>query len=366
MPPRPTTPPVTGGPVEPESTPPPENPARSSFVGNIPSLRSLSTSPATIATNLTLSLAAFLLILLACGIFNETLKENATELTALLRRLPGPLGGMFAPSRAAAVIAPARDGLSFGFLKPVLMLTLLGGIYSALDPAFGFNTTTLALLISLAIALGFLTTVFEGGKVLVTSRFFRGSGGIRLNPLGIGVAIASVALSRLVDMHPGIVLGVVAGAAVSVDDPRRTGPITFVPMVALFIFSLVAFGLAEPLHTFSNNSGEWYAVIPETVAVTIFVAGIEGLLFQLLPLTFMEGRTVWDWSKLAWMLIAVPVGFVFFHVVVNRSHAYDAAIQDSSVQTLFAACGLFLVFSGLFWLMCRIWLPKHSAIGSHA
>jgi hypothetical protein len=311
-------------------------------------------------------MGAFLLILLACGIFNETLKENGAELTSMLRRLPGPLGAMFAASRAAAVVAPVRDGLSFGFLKPVLMLTLLGLIYSALDPAFGLNTTTLALLVSLAIALGFLTTVFEGGKVLVTSRFYRGSAALRLHPLGIGVAVVSVALSKLIDMHPGIVLGFVAGAAVSVDDPRRSGPITFVPMVALFVFSLVALGLEEPLRTFSDESGEWYAVIPETVAVTIFVAGIEGLLFQLMPLTFMEGRTVWDWSKFAWILIALPVGFVFFHVVVNRSHAYDAAIEDSSVQTLFALCGLFLLLSTMFWLACKFWLPKHAVMGSHA
>jgi hypothetical protein len=322
-------------------------------------VRDLSTSPATIATNLTLSLAAFLLILLACGVFNETLKENGSELSALLRRIP-LLGGLFA-APVAAVPRPVRDGLSFGFLKPLAMLALLGVIYSALDPDFGFNTTTLALLISLAIALGFLTTVFEGGKVLVTSRLYQGSAAVRLHPLGIGVAVVSVALSKLIDMHPGIVLGFVAGAAVNIDDPRRGGPITFVPMVALFVFSIVALGLAEPLQAFSDRSGEWYAVIPETVAVTIFIAGVEGLLLQLMPLTFMEGRTVWNWSKFAWLLIAVPVGFVFFHVIVNRQHAYDAAVEDSNVQTLFALCALFVLMSGLFWLGCRFLLPKETA-----
>jgi len=327
-------------------------------------LSDLSTSPATIATNLTLSLAAFLLILLACGVFNETLKENGSELSAALSRLP--LVGSLFTVPVQAVPKPVQRGLSFGFLKPISMLALLGVIYSALDPAFGFNTTTLALLISLAIALGFLTTLFEGGKVLVTSRFYRGSAALRLHPLGIGVAIASVALSKLIHMHPGIVLGFVAGAVVNVEDPRRGGPITFVPMVALFVFSLVALGLAEPLQQFSNHSTEWYGVIPETVAVTIFVAGVEGLLFQLMPLTFMEGRTVWDWSKLAWLLIAVPVGFVFFHVIVNREHAYDAAVQESSVQALFALCGLFLLMSGVFWLVCRFWLPKHEVAESHA
>ena len=107
---------------------------------------------------------------------------------------------------------------------------------------------------------------------------------------------AFLLISRLTDIHPGVILGVIAGAAIAGDDPRQHGPIIFVPMLGLLVLSLAALIALEPLRSLAGDSPEWYGVIPETVAVTVFVAGIEGLLFNLLPLTFMEGRKVWECS----------------------------------------------------------------------
>jgi hypothetical protein len=359
-----STPPPAGGAGPADSTPTatPTNEARSSIVSSFPSLNQLSTSPETIGTNVVLSLSALFLILLACAIFNETLEENGPALERMLIAASGPFRGWFGESGPA----PAEDGLgaaagsSHRLLKTVLLLGLTGGIYSAIDPDFGLNTATLALALSLSISLGLLTLLFEGGKILVSSRMFHGSGSLRLHPLGIAVAVGSVFISRLSNMHPGIVLGFVAGAVVSGPNPRQDGAITYVPMIALFLFSLLALGLVEPLRAVSNGSSEWYAVIPETVAVTVFVAGIEGLLFNLLPLTFMEGRSVWDWNRVAWTLLTAPVAFVFFHVVINRTHSYDSALEETTTIALFAACAAFVAVAALFWLMCRFWLPKRT------
>jgi hypothetical protein len=352
-----TATPVAAGNL-PSSTPTPqaENKARPEFVQGFPTLSSISTSPATIGTNLGLSMAAFMLILLACSIFNETLEENGPELTALLRPLAGPLGGLFASEREGGGV----ERSSHSVLKSVLMLSLLGVIYSAVDQNFGFNTSTLALLISLTLALGFVTALFEGGKILLSSRMFRGSAQLRLHPLGIAVAVISVAVSRLITIHPGIILGFVAGAAVAGHDRSQEGKITFIPMVVTFFCSLGALALVGPFREWSNESAEWYAVIPETVAVTVFVSGLEGLVFNLLPITFLEGRTVWDWSRLAWLAVAIPVSFVFFHVVINESYAYKSALEQSSVQVLFGLCALCVVLAGALWLACKLWLPKRS------
>jgi hypothetical protein len=79
-----------------------------------------------------------------------------------------------------------------------------------------------------------------------------------------------------------------------------------------------------------------------------------------LPITFLEGRTLWDWSKLAWLAVAIPVSFVFFHVVINESYAYKSALEQSSVQVLFGLCALCVVLAGALWLACKLWLPKRS------
>jgi exosortase/archaeosortase family protein len=62
--------------------------------------------------------------------------------------------------------------------------------------------------------------------------------------------------------------------------------------------------------------------------------------------------------RIAWLAVAIPVSFVFFHVVINESYAYESALQQSSVQVLFGLCLLCVVLAGGLWLACRLWLPK--------
>jgi hypothetical protein len=243
------------------------------------------------------------------------------------------------------------------------IVVLISVIYSALDPTFGMNLATLAMLISLAIGVGLLSIFYEGTQVILSLRRFGLEGRLELHPLGIVVALVSVIATRLVHMHPGIVLGFVAGAAVSAEDPREEGQITFVPMVGSLALSLVALLLIGPFRGLSNDSVHWWAVIPETVAVTVFVGGIEGLLFGLLPLEFMDGRKVWDWSKVAWAGLAVAATFLFFHVLLNQTDGYASALANASVQGLFILCAVFVVAAGAFWLACRLSFPERGSGG---
>jgi hypothetical protein len=234
-----------------------------------------------------------------------------------------------------------------------LILLIVGAIYSGLDPDFGLNQTTLALVVSLTIGVGLLTIIYEGSQILLSSRAFGHPGTLELEPLGILIAIASVLLTRITSLHPGIVLGVIAGAVVSAPDTREQGKVVLGAMVGMLVMSLVALLLVAPLRTLSNDSSAWYAVIPETVAVTLFVGGIEGLLFNLLPLEFMEGRAVWRWSRPAWLLLTVTVVFVFFHVVVNRTDSYTSVAEETGVRALFAIAVVCVLLASAFWVVCR-------------
>jgi hypothetical protein len=184
------------------------------------------------------------------------------------------------------------------------------------------------------------------------------NGALELAPLGIVVAAVSVLVTRITDLHPGIVLGVVAGAVLQTSDRRQEGRIVFVAMLGTLALSLVSLLLIEPLRELSDSSSSWFAVIPETVAVTLFIGGIEGLLFGLLPLEFMEGRTLWRWSRLVWIVFAAAVLFLFVHVVVNRTDAYTSVAEETGVQALFIVCAACVVLASAFWLACRYWLPQ--------
>jgi hypothetical protein len=331
--------------------------ARTQFAESVPKLSDLSTSGRVVLTNLLLGLIALLLILLACAVFNGTLKERGNELMAAFAGVLTPLGAI--GQGWHAVSARLDDPTAaFPLVRLTLIVVLISVIYTAIDPSFGWNLSTLAMLISLAIGLGVLTVVYEGAQVVLSSRRFGLEGTLQLHPLGVVVAILSVLASRFTDLHPGVVLGFVAGASVAARDPREAGQLTFIPMLILLSLSLMALALIDPFRALSDESSQWLAVVPETAAVTIFVGGIEGLLFNLVPLTFMEGKKIWDWNKIAWLGLAGTVSFFFFHVLLNRTNGYADALADADVQALFAMCFVFLAVAGAFWYACRTFLPE--------
>ena len=88
----------------------------------------------------------------------------------------------------------------------------------------------------------------------------------------------------------------------------------------------------------------------EAGTALLFVAGIQGLLFNLIPVTFLDGLKVWRWSKLAWLSIAVPSAFIFFHVIVNRDGTFASASGERSVQMLIAVCAVFWLLTVAVWL----------------
>jgi hypothetical protein len=321
----------------------------------------LSSSPATIATNLVLSLLLLFLILLACTVFNQTLEENHSALAAVAAGLLLPLRRRRPGSHETTHEDKSASPLQIG-----LILLIVAAIYSGLDPDFGLNQTTLALVISLTIGVGALTVLYEGSQILFSSRALGVPGRLELRPLGIVIAVVSVLITRVTSLHPGIVLGVIAGAVVPIQDSRQQGRVTFVAMVGTLVLSLLAFLAVGPLRSYSESTSGWFAVVPETVAVTLFVGGIEGLVFNLLPLDFMEGRALWQWSRITWLVFATVVSFIFFHVVVNRTNAYTSVAEETGVQALFAICVVCVLLASAFWLVCRIWLSERSVADEYA
>jgi hypothetical protein len=274
------------------------------FGDSIPSFMQLSTSFGTIGTNVVLSLLLLFLILLACTVFNQTLEANQAELARTFAGVGAPLAALFGWLRWRREHA---KGPSTSWLRVAGILLIVAAIYSGLDPDFGLNSTTLGLVLSLTIGVGLLTLLYEGAQILLSSRAYGAHGELEIAPLGIVIAAVSVLVTRVTNLHPGIVLGVIAGAAMSLEDERQEGRVVFGAMLGTVAVSLLALLLLHPLRSLSEDSSAWYAEIPETVAVTLFVGGLEGLLFNLLPLEFMEGIAVWRWSRLAWAATAVTV-----------------------------------------------------------
>jgi hypothetical protein len=337
------------------SEPPPQN-----FLQTFPSVSDLSSNAKVVGTNLSMALMALLLILVATTVFNATLKENAAVIGGAVTRVVAPMAGLV----SVLNFDKKQTFPAMAWIKPIGLLGATAVIYSGLDPHFGFNNSSLVLLVSLMAGLAMTTFLYEGGQVLLSSRGFGLQAVLRVYPLAILIAAVSVAFSRIVSLHPGVVFGFVASAALLQRGPissRHQGLIVYLPMLGLLLVSLVALALVGPLRHWTEGSTSVWASMPETVAVAVFVGGAESVLFSMIPLTFNDGEKVWTWNRLAWLSLALPASFLFFHVVINRSSDFADISKDSSAIALLAGAAGLLVLAGALWLYFRIKYGSESA-----
>ncbi len=321
---------------------------------DVPGLLDLSTSIAVIGTNLFLSLLVIACLLLATTIFNATLKENEFVLTAAPMALVAPV--LQVPGSIASSVPPLARVLAG--LKPLRLLLLLvatAAIYGALDPSFGWNTTSAVLFISLAVGLAATTFLYEGAAVLLSSKRFGVPAEMKVFPLALLIAAVSVILSRVTGFHPGVIFGFVSAAAISGHgDRRHQGLIVWLPLCGLLAVSLLALVLISPLRDWGNGSTSVWATLPETIAIAIFVGGAQSVLLTLVPLTFNDGRRVWEWSKIAWLALSLPACFVFFHSLVNSDSDMADLSGGAHFGKVLVAAFAILVAAIAVWLFFKI------------
>jgi hypothetical protein len=325
------------------------------FLSSVTGVSDISTDLLVVGTNLTLALITLLIVLLATTIFNATLKENAAQFDGAMSRFTNVAGVSAFGGWFAAASTNAGHGW-LGAAKPLGVTVVTGALYALVQPDFGFNEKTLVLMLALAAAVTITTFVFEGGQVVWSTRRFATPATMRIFPVGIAIALASVALTRFTNLHPGVIFGFVAAAAIAPRHPlskRDEGLIVLVPLAGLLLASVTAFLLIDPLRDFEEaNPGAWGA-LPVTIAVAVFVGGAEGALLSLLPLTFNDGQKIWQWSRLAWFALALPATFAFIHVVVNEED-YESLTKGRDIVTLLiVSCAVLTVAVGV-WLFFRL------------
>jgi len=325
---------------------------RPPIVAALPEIEDVPFDAAALGTNAFLALGLVLYLLFESSIFNATIKENSDLLHYHGARLIGP----FSAGVAALSSKFSNEDRLMTFLRALLVLTLSAFIYSFLDPQFGLNRHTGVLFVSLLIAVGVVIYVYEGAQVMVSEKRFGLDGMVQFFPAAIIFAMLTVAISRLSDLNPGLILGFVAGAVVlgpRAPNDDEAGQIVYLPMLALMGVSLLAWLLMAPAREWAQD-GTFLAASIEAALALLFVAGVQGLLFNLIPVTFLDGLKLWRWSKLAWLSIAVPSAFIFFHVIVNRDGTFASASGERSVQMLIAVCVVFWLFTMAVWLFFHL------------
>jgi len=309
-----------------------------------------------IVTNIVLAGMTLIVILLTATVFNQTVQENSEDIEAFLSRLFAPFRGLGRMIRGGWEVVSGRRVGAGAFAVP-MVLGLAGLIYGFAEPGFGFNSKSLVLFSSLVIGVGAVTYAYSGGQALLTRRGFGVPAGVKLFPVGLGVAIISVLLSRLENYQPGIIYGFIASYAVLAPvalDRRQSGQTILFPGLALLSLCVIAWLLVGPFRDLSQDSNSWLAAVPEGAAAAVFVGGLEGLFFNMIPLRFMEGYKLWGWNKAAWLMMAGATGFLFWHVLLNQEKASYSALQQTTPATAVILLGICLAVTLGVWGFFRI------------
>jgi hypothetical protein len=85
----------------------------------------------------------------------------------------------------------------------------------------------------------------------------------------------------------------------------------------------------------------------------MFVAGLEGLLFGLMPLRYLDGQKIVQWRRSVWIAVYGIAMFLFVHVMLRPGNNYIADSSDVSYATVLILFGSFGVLSVALWAFFR-------------
>jgi hypothetical protein len=355
--------PFAAGPIVPGAPPlpPVQLPdARDEFVNSIGGPGPGAVDLDVILTNALLTLLIVLLFGLTSAVFNSTLDDNREDIERWRGMLAGRLDRV---RRMLAGVAPSIsmpsievDPRAAAVGRTLAVLTLTGLIYGFVSPSFGLDFPSLLLFLSLAIGLGVVTYAGEGSSALIAIRRFHAQSAVRVYATAVLIAIASVLLARALGFRPGIVYGFVASSVVlapAMLSRRQSAQVVLWPALGLLGLSLAAWLALGPLHTLAAN-GDPLPEFVEAVVATLFVAGLEGVFYSMLPITFMDGSVVYRWNRLAWASIFGAATFLFWHLILNQYGAYLDAFRQTAVTTALALVLFYVAVTLGTWTFFRL------------
>ena len=330
----------------------------SAFVLDTPDAQDSSLSIAVLSTNLLLTLLLLLIFGTTSAIFNSTLESNKEEIDGWLAGLRERLGRIGRP------IAGLTGGLLGSIagaghdprVRVVAILLVTGLVYGFLSPDFGLNAQSGLLFISLALGIGAVTYINEGGAAIFASRRLHVPAGVRVHVAALLAAILCVLASRLIDFRPGIVYGFVASTAFLVPaaiDRRGAGKAALYPAIALLTASLLAWALLGIVRGMETGADGWALPLGEALLAVLFVVGLEGVFYNMIPLTFMDGRAVADWSRPAWALIFGVTTFLFWQLLINPNAGYLDALRETKVVVVLSLVAFYVIVTLGTWSYFR-------------
>jgi predicted outer membrane repeat protein len=290
----------------------------------------------TVVVDAGIAAGAVLLIAFPSQIFNYTFLANYDEIRQSWQRLFRRKGKRGHPATTT------RDFTTNRFVFGVVVL--IGALLSSLnDPHFGIHMS------SLVTYLAVVGSITVGAAVpgLVTRAYHRGRFGaaeasLHALPAGLAVAAGCVLVSRLTGFQPGYLYGVVVGLQFNRElKPHEKGHIVALTTLTTLVVAVAAWFAWVPINHVAERPGAFVGlVLLDDLLAAVFVSGLVGSVFGLIPLQFLPGHTLKQWRRGAWAAVFAIALFGLIQVMIRPHGAHPHHVPMVVTIGLFVTFGL--------------------------
>ncbi len=315
------------------------------FAAAVASPDQISTDPIVLLQSAALAALLVFLMPFPSQLFNSTLEAHEDEVRHWLRldRIGSAVG---------------RLGAFWGSWPGVSVFTLTAALlYGFLDPGFGFSLGSLATFVGMLVGIVLVTAAFAVPVVLAHRRL-GDRWQLKVVPVSLLIGVACVLLSRLTGFQPGYLYGLLIGLAFA----RELSAAAEGRATALGAAVMLAVAFAAWLGLGALPEGDAFGlVVLRTALAALMVAGLEGVVFGLLPMRFLPGEPLYASNRILWGVLLAIGAFAFFHILINPASGY---LSDSSRTPLFTELALLIGFSLVsvaFWAWFRFRRPQSTA-----
>jgi len=322
--------------------------ARPDFTASLTPPDEVRWHPADIARSLAAVAVLFFLAGFPAELFNRALEENRDRLPAWWRRDP--------PAETARTSWLHLAGFT------AISAILLGLV----ENGAGLDGQTAMLVLALLVAVPLTALAYSGTAELYQRGPDRESGQFRVLAIGLVIAAVCVLLSRLAGFQPGYAYGLFGFFAVRAALARHRAPrqarSVLWGAVTLLGLGVVAWLVWVPVDHAAERPGAGADVLfLDSLLAATFVLAIQGAVFGLVPVEFMDGKKLWRWDRVRWATVWGVALFLFAHVLFGRYLSEFDPVRVVAVVLPFLLFGLISV--GL-WLYLRLTgLPHRSPPG---
>jgi hypothetical protein len=315
------------------------------MVRSIAAPTEISFDAALIVRNSLLALLLMLLVALPAELFNATFRTHHDEVIRHVGRVQNRLR----PVQAFLDRLPNGVGLVF-------FAGLAGALWAFVDPTFGWNKTSLALIVGLTGAIAAVTFISALTKNTYLKRSYGIAGRLRILPSGVLLAVSLLLISRVAKFNPGYLFGVFASLSFTKEPTvKQSGKAVTQAALWMLLVAIASWFVWVPVkHLAVDGGGGLGILLLDAFLSNLWVWSLQALVFSLIPLDLLDGRDVVAWSRKAWVALYGFVMFIFVHTVLHPNTLRYGSNPNANLATMSYLFVGFMTIAVVFWAYFQI------------